>query len=352
MKRLLFLLIPFLLLSAAQAAPQSILYDVALCLTYPTLTAKQQAIFDLAYDAAWRGETNVPLPSGAAYQDTTIAMDALLRDCPELCALDATYTVTYPSLHPDRAEAVTLRYAMHPSAQQTLLERARQLLPHAPADEWQRALWFHDSLCLLVTYAEDAWHPYSAYGALCENRAVCEGYADAMALLCRLSGIPCSVVTGTAWRQGTQSTHAWNLLKVRGSYTLCDVTWDDQQSAAHYYFGLNDAQLAADHRIDDSCRALPAATRDDLNWYAVNDLLVPTEPGPRDAFLVRGFQSMLKNNTPFAMRFTSEADYRAAAADPVALIDRYNALCAPSDQFYGTFHYITVDAQLCMTIER
>lgn len=64
---------------------------------------------------------------------------------------------------------------------------------------------------------------HTAYGALVEEKAVCEGYAHAFNLLARRAGIPSILASGAASGQ----PHAWNMVKVGGKYRYIDVTWDD-----------------------------------------------------------------------------------------------------------------------------
>lgn len=62
---------------------------------------------------------------------------------------------------------------------------------------------------------------YSAYGALVNQDAVCQGYALAYKLLLNKAGIESGVVTSEAMG------HEWNYIKLDGKYYYVDVTWDD-----------------------------------------------------------------------------------------------------------------------------
>lgn len=53
---------------------------------------------------------------------------------------------------------------------------------------------------------------------------VCEGYAEALKILCTREGIPCVVVVGTSGGGG----HAWNYVKMEDNkWYAVDMTWDD-----------------------------------------------------------------------------------------------------------------------------
>lgn len=95
---------------------------------------------------------------------------------------------------------------------------------------------------------------FTDYGVLITGKAVCEGYAKAMFRLMNLAGVECKVVKGT----GDGQAHAWNIVKIDGSYCQVDSTWDDpvtttgQNILSYNYFDLSDAQMAKDHQWDAS----------------------------------------------------------------------------------------------------
>lgn len=62
---------------------------------------------------------------------------------------------------------------------------------------------------------------YSAYGALVDGDAVCQGYALAYKLLLNEIGINCVTVSSSAMH------HMWNLVELEGQWYHVDVTWDD-----------------------------------------------------------------------------------------------------------------------------
>lgn len=67
----------------------------------------------------------------------------------------------------------------------------------------------------------------TAYGALINKEAVCEGYAKAYKLLLNAMGIECDVVIN--------AEHAWNVVKLDGEWYLVDVTNDDTNNGLMYF---------------------------------------------------------------------------------------------------------------------
>lgn len=95
---------------------------------------------------------------------------------------------------------------------------------------------------------------FTDYGVLITGKAVCEGYAKAMFRLMSLAGLDCKVVKGL----GDGQAHAWNIVKINGSYCQVDATWDDpvttngQNILSYDYFDLSDSQMSKDHQWDTS----------------------------------------------------------------------------------------------------
>ena len=66
------------------------------------------------------------------------------------------------------------------------------------------------------------------YGALINQKAVCEGYAKAFKYIMDELEIPCILVCGTATNSvGVTENHAWNYVQIDGVWYAVDVTWDD-----------------------------------------------------------------------------------------------------------------------------
>ncbi|MCR5122925.1 MAG: hypothetical protein K6B74_10960 [Ruminococcus sp.] len=76
----------------------------------------------------------------------------------------------------------------------------------------------------------------TAYGALVNKRAVCQGYAVAAYRLFRELGLDCRVITGTASDGDLgEEYHAWNIVRVDGRYYDLDITWDKRLGTDRYF---------------------------------------------------------------------------------------------------------------------
>lgn len=109
----------------------------------------------------------------------------------------------------------------------------RDALSYIKADmsDAQKVVVLHDWLALHCEYdyeAQDKWfadHSYfdvsfTAYGALVNRMAVCDGYTKAYKYLLKQVGI-------NSYKAATTEDHAWNVVELDGKYYHVDVTHDD-----------------------------------------------------------------------------------------------------------------------------
>ena len=84
----------------------------------------------------------------------------------------------------------------------------------------------------------------TAYAALVQKQAVCQGYAVLLYRLLREAGISARVITGTA----NGEYHAWNIVCLDGLYYNLDATWDSRSQTSDWFL-LPDADFT-DHIRD------------------------------------------------------------------------------------------------------
>jgi hypothetical protein len=103
----------------------------------------------------------------------------------------------------------------------------------------------------------------SVYGVLVKGIAVCEGYANALKKLLDLAGVESMIVVGRT----ESDAHAWNLVKIGGSYYHVDPTWNDpitssgKQILRHDYFNVTDQVLEKTHQWNRSLYPIAGNTQ-------------------------------------------------------------------------------------------
>ena len=154
---------------------------------------------------------------------------------------------------------------------------AEQLTSQCDGD-YEKIKVLHDWICSYLHYDNDSLSqsklaPYYSTEVLKNRRAVCLGFANLFAALCRSINIPCNVVTGyalgissgsTEWTEkilnGTEENHAWNEAYVDGRWIIIDSTWDTFNSfengemkkgghISHLYFDANIDFFSSNHKI-------------------------------------------------------------------------------------------------------
>ena len=182
--------------------------------------------------------------------------------------------------------------------------------------EYQRELALHDALVNLCTYdANSGDSGHSAYGALVNGKAVCEGYARAMQYLLYQAGIPCLIVEGHSHGE----PHAWNMVQIDKQWYHTDPTWDDPISDTpmlyHAYFNVTEEQICEDHTIEQADYTVPKATATKANYHRVNDTAVDSVSVPQMVELFKG-----NNTVTFYVSSGDVADFIQKLFNSLGLI--------------------------------
>ncbi len=105
----------------------------------------------------------------------------------------------------------------------------------------------YDWMCENITYdnSSTATLKHSAYAALVNKTAVCQGYALLLYRLCLELGIDTRYISGTA----NGENHGWNIVRLDGLYYNADATWDAtrKQGGGEYMWCLRGASNFNDH---------------------------------------------------------------------------------------------------------
>ncbi len=219
---------------------------------YRNMSAAQRKFFDDMYDAVRDQKEWVPIEKLTTDEAYLIA-DTLFNECAELCSLgkwivwghDINGVWTPTKMH--------LEYKRSLSEQENFINYARTL-----SRRFTSVNDVYVYLCENLKYGDSSKHPEQAYAyeSLKGGLAVCNGYAQSMAMLCHFAGLECSYIDGGTKNGGR---HAWNIVRINGKYTLVDCTWDDKGSGAAYrWFALSDREMGQSHTPDPEYKVLPA----------------------------------------------------------------------------------------------
>ena len=187
------------------------------------------------------------------------------------------------------------------AAVETLLAK----LNLAGKSDYEKICAIYDWMCENITYDYDHLEAgdyplmYTAYAALVNKTAVCQGYANLFYRLALEAGVDNRIVSGI----GNGGPHAWNIVKLDGLYYDVDATWDAiyLQAGAEYNWFLRCEETFEDHTRDpeyDTDRfhtAYPMAEQDyvvesvedsgnwgGLSWNLADGVLIITGNGPME----------------------------------------------------------------------
>ncbi len=270
---------------------------------YNQLSEKQKNIYNTLEKAVKDMETgwiNLNTPIYENYRrDINVVVTALQTDMPQYFWLPPAY-YTGNSQDGETIRILfegqdNLTYLIDKSDRQqmeeTLQKRVGEIMAQVTATTpFEIELQLHDLLCESVTYAQSTENPlvYTAYGALVNGEAVCEGYSRAMQLLLAKYNIKSTLVTGESKGVG----HMWNLVNIENNWYHLDATWNDLPNGkvAHTYFNLTDSDIAKDHgrykihtqlSYDEIVSEtplpynfeLPICNKNDNNYFVKNDYI-------------------------------------------------------------------------------
>lgn len=202
------------------------------------------------------------------YDDMQLVCYCFLMDYPQIFWLpneyfltmmgDLVYSIKYEYLF--SADQLPEAKAQFDEAVSAILENVAEL------SDAEKEKYIHDLLAQQLTYSlSDGMIAHTSYGALVNNRAVCEGQAKIFQHLMREAGIPCMIVFGYA----SGGEHAWNIVKINDDYYNVDITWDNSytqssdNNISYKYYNLTNEQISKTHSFLQSAYPYPLC---DSEW--------------------------------------------------------------------------------------
>lgn len=124
----------------------------------------------------------------------------------------------------------------------------------------------YDYIINNVSYAYDSSDDviFSAYSALFNGSAVCQGIAQLFYRLTTKAGISCRIVSGTA----NGGNHAWNIAEINGKYYLLDPTFDLSYGGRAMYYFLRGSENFDEH--NKTAPHIAGSGKEDNYAYAPN----------------------------------------------------------------------------------
>lgn len=223
------------------------------------------------------------LKAGLAEEDVDRIFQCVLNDHPELFFVEG-YSYTKFTRGD---ETVSIQFSgTYSMDEETALQRREEIEAAAAeilqgigedAGEYEKVKYVYDTVIHRTDYDINAPDNQNVYSVLVNRRSVCQGYAKAVQYLLNRMGVECTLVLGTV---ETGEGHAWNLVKIDGSFYFLDATWGDASyrmddggqgqyvmpEINYDYLNVTTAELLKTHTID-NCVPMPACVALEANYY-------------------------------------------------------------------------------------
>lgn len=274
--------------SEQTAEPESFLYEDAFCYAYESLSEAERLWYRDIADSLGRMDRTTKLNKqginmGLDETDVDKIFQCVLMDHPELFYVEGyTYTkysqggklliISFSGNFSADRDKAGKRMEEIRSAAQPLLDEAAGL-----TGDYDKVKYVYETVIRNTEYDLASTDNQNIYSVFVNHRSVCQGYAKAVQYLLNRMGVECALVQGTV---DTGEGHAWNLVKVDGSYYYVDATWGDASYQSedgedlqgyipeinYDYLCISTEQLLRTHILE-SCVPMPACVDTKDNYY-------------------------------------------------------------------------------------
>lgn len=281
---------------------------------YNQLNEVQQGMYKTILDAVIIMKTGNINLGMVSKKDAVISMYAVKYDYPELFWLGFEYgtgekdDTVYLRFDKGDLEGYTYTHDERVQMMQELQTAVKSIIGEcitADMTDFEKEVAIHDWLCQNVAYDTDADVfadnieerkrenplPWTAYGAIVNRVAVCEGYSKAFQLLMYSVGINSNLVCGEVT---DGSPHMWNTVLLDNEWYYVDVLWDDvdDDNVIHTFLNVDEEMISKTHTAysnmssvkDDSTiysgeynLKLPTADSNKMNYYVVNETAINSD---------------------------------------------------------------------------
>ena len=244
---------------------------------YNHMNKQQQAVYHAMKTGIQSLAPSFPCPRMEGKELTDVFLKLRL-DCPEIFFVSGFHFRYYPdSANVELSPEYLFDKNKIKDHQKAMKARVEKLVrPAATMAELEKEQYVHDFICQNVRYDKlKKSYSHEILGPLGQGVGVCEGIAKTVKILCDQLGIWCIVVISEANpEKNIKYRHAWNIVKIGGTYYHLDATVDNTLShmgpVRYDYFNLDDGKVFRDH--EPVIWKVPACTVSDGFYYRVKKL--------------------------------------------------------------------------------
>lgn len=205
------------------------------------------------YNDIFDGDINALLNEVCAIDDKSTSDDAdYLANSISSINVGTSYNYTSTKII-DSTISIKIRYLETAAQLQAVNEKVAEVLGSLGVkgkSNYQKVKLIHDYIVNNTRYVSSA-NAHTAYGALLEGKAVCQGYSQLAYKMLTDAGVKCYFISGQANNGSRTEDHAWNLVKAGKKWYYLDVTWDDptggEDRLRYDYFLVGSRKFDQDH---------------------------------------------------------------------------------------------------------
>lgn len=204
--------------------------------------------------------------------------------------------------------------------------------------DYEKEKAIHDYIIETTRYDEQNLWPvesHTAYGALVNGVAVCDGYAESFDLLLKRVGIKSKLIYGTL----DGELHAWNLVEINNNQYFVDVTSNDPTNNDENYMNYTFFNVPFDFmRIShDFKEDYPSVNSIEDNYFYRNDLYFNTIEAVNNFI----YSELSKNSEETRINFMLAKENIKEQINIEEIVSKF--LSANNNTYYPNYSYTEVD---------
>lgn len=248
---------------------------------YSQLSDKQKPVYIALRKAALNHDDSITVKASLEKEDIVELIDIIFyEDSLAFNVKGVTYGVSSNKI------IFNIKYSFKQESAEKMMKKmdkvAEKVISKFDEDTstYEKILYIHDYIIDNTVYDESLNSSRSAYGAMVQGRAVCEGYARAFGYICSKAGIKTVNVVGKGTdSNGRTENHMWNKVYYNKKWYDIDLTWDDPvsiytENSNYDYFMCGSKAFSKTHTPEGSSLIYPTSTKDTTKSYYVKKKLV------------------------------------------------------------------------------
>lgn len=297
---------------------------------YQSLSKEEQKVYRQIAEGLEQQETEIRITS--LLEDRLMAVfNMVMIDHPEYFWIEGEFQYTTVEDLTENTKIVTQLMPVYTMEKEQIQDVKQQI--EQQAEEWiggidasfdvyEKIKNVYELLIREVEYDESSSYNQTIQSVFLEKKTVCMGYAKATQYLLNKMGIFCTLVTGNILDE-TNSSHAWNLVRIGESYYYVDTTWgspgynvqgDREDAISYSYLCCSDKTISTTHKANEDI-LLPSCTDESYHYYRRKGCWYETYDKERICDVLK--EDIEANSQKTELCFQEEEGYQQAVQDIV-----------------------------------